>query len=173
MRNIEDAMAIIESAKEEPFDLEGRPLTVKYAKQYVARFPPSRTIYFTNFQNGDLRQLRDFLGPLSPYVDNAWFSEFTFHCSANEQGLLMCDPYPAKSKESDKWLPSGLITCRTVEEATEIIDTLHNKLCPAGVPVNLRYARAPTEGEAGLRKKGGAQDRRRRPAQKEQEEEQQ
>jgi hypothetical protein len=74
MASVAEAATILESAKQEPFVLEGRSLRVNWANRTNSR-PPSKTVYFKNFNDGDLGKLRDFLGDLSGSVDKAWFSE--------------------------------------------------------------------------------------------------
>lgn len=74
MSSIQEATTIYESARQEPYVLEGRTLLVNWSidKQFNT---PSRFIYFKNFNNGDLGQLRGFLGDLSGAVDSAYFGE--------------------------------------------------------------------------------------------------
>lgn len=70
---MDDAIAVVESAKEEPFYLEGRQIIVSYSER--RSYPPSQRLFFDNFRGGDLVALRDFLGENARGVDNAWFSE--------------------------------------------------------------------------------------------------
>ncbi|TEB21435.1 hypothetical protein FA13DRAFT_1799805 [Coprinellus micaceus] len=106
MSSIQEATTIFESARQEPYVLEGRTLLVNWSidKQFNT---PSKFIYFKNFNNGDLGQLREFLGDLSGAVDSAYFVR--------------------DKRKPNAWAPSGMIICRDTESATEIIAACHGR----------------------------------------------
>ncbi|KAF6749519.1 hypothetical protein DFP72DRAFT_1073055 [Ephemerocybe angulata] len=118
MSSLDEAVAIVESAKEEPFEIEGRRIVVDWAHR--TGFPPSNLVYFSNFNDTDMTTLRQFLGPLARSVNNAWFN---------------------RDKATNTFRTSGLIVCRSVEDAQKMIDALDGKAGPDGSPVMFRFGK--------------------------------
>ncbi|RXW17933.1 hypothetical protein EST38_g7918 [Candolleomyces aberdarensis] len=112
---LDDAVAVVESAKQEPFYMEGRELRVSYSEK--REYPPSRRLFFDNFQGGDLVALREFLGESASWVDNAWFS---------------------RERETGEYRPNGIIQFHTVEQATQVRESLNTRPGPDGTPIFMR-----------------------------------
>lgn len=73
-KNFDDAVAVVESAKQEPFYMEGRKVHIAYS-QKKPKYGPSQRLFFDNFVGGNLVALRNFLGEHAVAVDNAYFSK--------------------------------------------------------------------------------------------------
>ncbi|KAJ2914674.1 hypothetical protein MD484_g5733, partial [Candolleomyces efflorescens] len=72
-KTLEDAVAVVESAKQEPFYMEGRQIRVSYSQKRERA--ASQTLFFAGFNGGSLTALRNFLGEHAAAVDNAFFKE--------------------------------------------------------------------------------------------------
>ncbi|TFK27250.1 hypothetical protein FA15DRAFT_685959 [Coprinopsis marcescibilis] len=122
--NLEDATALVESSKQEPFQYGNRDLFLMYSGPRgptvdgQTQYPPTFKVIFQRFK-GDLTQLREFLGEHSTYVNRAFF--FKDKVTLEERDI-------------------GMILFSSTERAQAAVEHLNNAVGPDGREVYMRFA---------------------------------